>query len=117
MQYPTPVLADFKFEDSSKTSLEKVINLGMFIWHRQLTRLSKHSDWPALTANEQVEFPRETIPFYTLEETINFWTFVLLLESIISHFLVLTSDLCLGFRLQTGATSHTGGRAGAKSQF
>lgn len=32
-----------------------------------------------------------TIPFYTLEETINFWTFLLLLESIISHFLVLAS--------------------------
>jgi len=27
------------------------------------------------------------------------------------------TDLCLGFRLQTGATSHTGGRAGAKCQF
>lgn len=26
------------------------------------------------------------------------------------------TDLCLGFRLWTGATTHTGGRAGAKSQ-
>lgn len=39
----------------------------------------------------QREFLRKTIPFYTLRETINFSTFLLLLERLISHFYALIS--------------------------
>lgn len=49
-----------------------------------------HGEGLSLSTDEQL-VPRETSTFYILEETINFWTFLLLLGSIISHFLVLTS--------------------------
>lgn len=91
MQWPIPALPDCKFKDPQNTPLEKVINRGTF------TPLGA----PTICLSNQTglsqvlprDFPGKPIPFYTLEETTKFWTFLLLLEGIISHFLVSTLQI------------------------
>lgn len=111
MQWPTPALPDFKFKDPQNIPLEKVINRGMLTPLRAPTHLSTQSDWPVSR-----DFPGENTPFYTLEETTKFWAFFIAVGK--HHFTFPSfnlTDLCLGFRLPGGATSLTGGRAGAQS--
>lgn len=114
MQWPTPALPDCEFKDPQKIPLEKVINRGMLTPLRAPTHLSKQSDWPVSSPSQRLSRETHTI-LYTRRDYKVLDIFIAVGKYHFAFPGFNLTDLCLGFRLPTGATSLTGGRAGAKA--